>query len=178
MAQQAWKLLDRTPSDASVDVETMPRPDGSMAAERLFTRTQDYAMALILNEDGQALILEGYRHSLGRTSWQVPGGGLRPGEQPGEGIARMLVEITGYQANSWRHLASLVSEADQQAGVGHFFLGRNISWVGQPIALPIFPYEIKWLRLGELKRALWDGRIAGTNYATTISLGLLALGHY
>jgi ADP-ribose pyrophosphatase YjhB (NUDIX family) len=180
MTHQAWKVLGRQSvlqhPTISVDMEAVQLPDGRVINDWPMTRTQDYVSAFVINEDGLALVLDGYRHGLGRSSWQVLGSYLRQGEEPSEGIARILLETTGYQASSWRHLASLVTDADQHVGVGHFFLGRNLRLVGPVNPANGLGQEIKWIRLGELKRALWDGRIAGASYATTVSLGLLALG--
>lgn len=163
----------------SVDMEAVQLPDGRVISDWPIARTQDYVSAFVINDDGLALVLEGYRHGLGRSSWQMLGDYLHKGEDPMEGAGRILLEITGYRASSWRHLASLVTDADQHMGVGHFFLGRNV----QLMTAPSQPeqaglYDMKWIRLGELKRALWDGRIMGASYATTVSMGLLALGCY
>lgn len=182
MTQKALELLDRqqvlSHPDLRVDITAGSLPAAQPKTEWPLPRTQDYVLAFVLNEDGQALIVEGYRPNLERISWQVLGGPLPSGEEPIEGVARMLVQITGYQANSWRHLTSLVTDGDHRAGVGHFFLGRNAIRVAQPSIIPTLPYEVKWIRLGELKRALWDGRISGTSYATAVALGLLAVGYY
>ncbi|MCA9998044.1 MAG: NUDIX hydrolase [Anaerolineales bacterium] len=182
MTHQAWKVLGRESvlqhPNISVDMEAVQLPDGRVIKDWPIARTQDYVSAFVINEDGLALVLEGYRHGLGRNSWQVLGGYLRDGEDPGDGVARLLLETIGYKAGSWRHLASLVTDADQHVGVGHFFLGRNLQQIVQPKQDGNSGQEIKWVRLAELKRALWDGRIAGASYATAVSMGLLAIGCY
>lgn len=184
MTQQAWTTVDREvifqqPKSPRIsNMESTQLPDGRATRDWPIARIQDYVSAFVINEDGLALVLEGYRHGLGRSSWQMMGGYLRDGEDPGEGAARLLLEMTGLKAGSWRHLASLVTDADYQGGVGHFFLARNVHMVSSVQPEHGSSFEIKWVRLGELKRALWDGRIAGASYATTVSMGLLAVGCY
>lgn len=182
MIRQMWKTYNRElvshHSQISDTMEVVQLPDGRMNKDWPIARAQDYVSAFVINEDGLALVLEGYRHGLGRNSWQMLGGYLRDGEDPSEGATRLLLEITGFKAGSWRHLASLVTDADQRVGVGHFFLARNVQPAAAPLRENNGSVEIKWVRLGELKRALWDGRIAGASYATTVSMGLLAVGCY
>lgn len=182
MTQQMWKVRSRESvfhhSKISDNMEAVQLPDGRMNKDWPIAKTQDYVSAFVINEDGLALVLEGYRHGVGRNSWQMLGGYLRDGEDPGDGAARLLLETTGFKASSWRHLASLVTDADQHVGVGHFFLARNVQAVTASRHENNSLVEIKWVRLGELKRALWDGRIAGASYATTVSMGLLAVGCY
>ncbi len=183
MTQQAWTVVDREaifqpPKSSKIStMESVQLPDGRVKRDWPIARTQDYVSAFVTNEDGLALVLEGYRHGLGRNSWQMLGGYLRDGEDPGDGAARLLLETTGLKAGSWRHLASLVTDSEQPVGVGHFFLARNVHLMAQSHETGGL-YEIKWVRLSELKRALWDGRIAGASYATTVSMGLLAVGCY
>lgn len=180
MTHQAWTVLGRQSvlqhPTISVNMEAVQLPDGRVINDWPIARTRDFVSIFVINEDGLALVLDGYRHGLGRSSWQVLGSYLGEGEEPSDAAARVLLETTGHRAGSWRHLTSLVTDADQHMGVGHFFLGRNLQLVGSIEPKNGTGQEIKWIRLGELKRALWDGRIVGASYATTVSLGLLALG--
>ena len=162
----------------SADMDVIQLSDSRPITDWPIAKTQDYVSTFVINEDGLALVLEGYRHGSGRSSWQMLGSYLRPGEDPADIASRLLLDITGYRVNSWRHLTTLMTDADQSGGVGHFFLGRNVQLVRQPKTDTGTLYEIKWVRLGELKRALWDGRIAGASSATTVSMGMLALGCY
>lgn len=182
MLQQMWKepgvKANFQHPNLSVNMEVVQLSDGRNITDWPIAKTQDYVSTFVVNEDGLALVLEGYRHGLGRSNWQMLGSYLRPGEDPTDIASRMLLDVTGYRVNSWRHLATLVTDADQNNGVGHFFLGRNVQLVRPPKPDPNVLVEIKWVRLGELKRALWDGRIAGASYATTVAMGMLALGCY
>ena len=182
MLQQMWKESDVKTNfqhpNLSVTMEVVQLSDGRSITDWPIAKTQDYVNTFVVIEDGLALVLEGYRHRLGRSSWQMLGSYLRSGEDPAEIASRMLLDVAGYRVNSWRHLATLVTDSDQNNGVGHFFLGRNVQLVRPPKPDANVLYEVKWVRLGELKRGLWDGRIAGASYATTVAMGMLALGCY
>ena len=73
--------------------------------------TRDYiehpgAVGVIaLNELGQMLLVQQYRHPLRKLMWEPPAGLLDvPGEDPLEAAKRELLEETGYTASDWRVL--------------------------------------------------------------------------
>jgi ADP-ribose pyrophosphatase len=121
------------------------------------------------------MVLEGYKHGLGRSSWQVVGGYLEADEEPLLAIQRELLEETGFQAEQWLELGSFVMDANRHVGVGHFFLARNARKVTAPDHDDLEKFNVRWVSLFELKQALFDGRVGIISYAANIALGLLAL---
>ena len=137
--------------------------------------TREYANVLVLDETRQAMIIEGYKHGIGRSNWQVVGGYLEPGEEPLAAMKRELMEETGFASAEWLYLGSHVIDANRYVGRGHFFLAKDARRVAEPDHDDLESFEIRWVTLGELQKALFDGRVAIVSYAITIALGLLAL---
>jgi ADP-ribose pyrophosphatase len=177
MSDEKWlELGSRTALDhpyVKVEMREVQLPDGRVIADWPIIHTKDYINALVLNEQGEALILEGYKHALGRSTWQVLGGYLEEGEEPLAAAQRELLEETGYAAADWRHLGSFIMDPNRYTGLGHFFLARNARKVAEADHDDLEAFAIRRVTLDELRRAVADGRVAAVSYALNISLGLL-----
>ena len=159
-----------------VTLDTLLLPDGKIVADWPTIHQQDYVNAFVVNPEAEGLILEGYRHGLERTTWGLVGGGLLEDEDAFSAVQRLLVEQTGYQCSQWRHLGSYVIDGQHHIGTGHFFLGYSPTTVSAEQNGKLPHYQPTWVPLNDLKRALWDGRLAVMHYTVNVALALLALG--
>lgn len=159
----------------TVEFQEVHLPDGRVIPDWPIVHTPAYVNVLAVNEDNQALILEGYKHGLGRSSWQVVGGYLEAGEEPLAAAQRELLEETGCASDDWRHLGAFVADANRVSGVGHFFLARRARQVVAPDYDDLEAFQTRWVSLSELREALGDGRVAAVSYAITMALSLLIL---
>lgn len=179
MPEEQWAVLDQKQvlEDPYVNVtmQEVRLPDGRVISDWPIVHTRDYVNALVLNGEGQAMVLEGYKHGLGRSSWQVVGGYLEPGEEPMSAIQRELLEETGFMADEWSPLGSFVVDANRHVGVGYFFLARNAKQVARPDHDDLEQFAVRWVPLEMLREALFDGRVGIISYAVNIALGLLAI---
>jgi ADP-ribose pyrophosphatase len=179
MPDEKWTVLKQelafNDPYVTVTMQEVRLPDGRIIAEWPYVHTRDYVNALVLDKDGQVMVLEGYKHGLGRSSWQVVGGYLEPDEEPLKAIQRELSEETGYHAEEWTELGSYVVDANRHVGVGTFFLAKNARQIAEPDHDDLEEFEIRWVPLTELKKALFDGRVGILSYAANIAVGLAAL---
>jgi ADP-ribose pyrophosphatase len=179
MLNEKWSVSDeRTILDhpyLNVSFQNVRLPDGRQIHDWPFVRAGDYVNALVLDPEGHCLILEGYKHGLGRESWQVLGGYLEKDEDPLAAVQRELLEETGYHSKEWQHLGSFVVDANRYVGTGHFFLARNAQKIAEPVHDDLETFAIRWEHPAEIFQALKDGRVAIVSYAINIALGLLAL---
>jgi ADP-ribose pyrophosphatase len=181
MSDEKWvELGSRTELDhpyVKVEMREVQLPDGRVIADWPIIHTKDYINALVLNEQGQALILEGYKHALGRSTWQVLGGYLEAGEEPLAAAKRELLEETGFASDNWHHLGSFIMDPNRYTGLGHFFLARAAHKVAEADHDDLEEFNIRWVTLEELQKAVLDGRVGAISYALNISLALLITGY-
>lgn len=148
---------------------------GQVIMDRPKTYTRDYVSALILNDAGEALIIEGYNHGTSGCSWQVVGVFLKEGEDPHTAVQRELLEEIGYSCDEWLYLGSYIEDANQHVGVSHFFFATGAQSIAKPNHNGLETLDIKWVSVKDLKYALIDGRIGVVSYAANIALALLLL---
>jgi ADP-ribose pyrophosphatase len=84
-----------------VHADTVVTPGGD---ERTYEwiNTPDLVRVAALDEHRRVLVIEQHHHLAGRRMWQLPGGGLDPGESPLRAARRELAEETGARAGGWR----------------------------------------------------------------------------
>jgi ADP-ribose pyrophosphatase len=178
-ANDIWEVLGREKvlehPFLGVEMERIRLPNGEVIEDWPIVSTRDYANAVVLNESGQVMILHGYKHGPGRSSWQVPGGYLEDGEDALDAIQREVLEETGYASDDWKPLGSFVVDANRRVGVGHFYLARNARLLAAPQHGDLEGFEIVWVSLEVVRQALHDGRVAIISYAANIALALLAI---
>ncbi|MEA2574727.1 MAG: hypothetical protein QOH93_2025 [Chloroflexia bacterium] len=179
MSEESWHVLGSEPvidhPFLKVSMQQVRLPDGRVISDWPIVHTREYVNAFVLNEAGEALILEGYKHGLGRSSWQMVGGYLEKGEDPLLAAQREMLEETGHASDDWQHLGSFVIDANRHVGTGHFYLARAARSVAPADHADLEGFEIRWMSLEEVGEALRDGRVAIISYAVNIALALLAL---
>lgn len=174
MREENWTVLSRRPvlehPQLQVLMEQVSLPDGEIIQEWPIVDANHYSNAVVLNETGEILIHEGYRHGARRHSWQMVEANLDRAEaDPFCSIQRALGEV-GYASDHWRYLGSFVVDGDQHVSVAHFFLAMDARRVEEATAP-----EWRWVSRDELHAALLDGRVNLLNYATNLTLAYIAL---
>jgi ADP-ribose pyrophosphatase len=151
-------------------------PDGQIIDEWPLVNLRDYVNVLAVNSNGKALITEGYKHGVGRSSWQVVGGYLEPDENPLVAAQRELREETGCESDGWESIGRFVVDLNRHAGIGYVFLAHNVRQIGMPSSDDLERQNIQWVSLSELANATRDGSVMGMSHAATIGLALITLG--
>ena len=174
MTNEFWEILDTRPvlqhQFINVELQKVRLPDNRIICDWPKIHTGEYVNIFVLDSAGHAMVIDGYKHGLGCSCWQLLSGALDREENPLAGAQRLLQE-SGYATKQWCHLGSFVSHAQLHVGVGHLFLAQNV----RPHSQISKDSSIRWVPLVEVRRALWDGRVRGISCATGISMGLLAL---
>ncbi len=104
---RAWKRLEtRTlyrQGHILVREDTLELPDGREKAYPVMALGSSAGILPFLPDD-RVILVRQYRHVTEDVSWEIPGGGILPGEPPEEAAQRELREEAGYRAGRLRRL--------------------------------------------------------------------------
>ena len=91
----------------------------------------DWCNVIALTASGQILVVEEYRHGVGRVVRGFPGGTVEPGEDPALAMPRELEEETGYLAETWLRLPTVFSNASTNSNSTSNFIALDAAPTGQ-----------------------------------------------
>lgn len=100
-----------------------------------------------ITDDGNILLVEQYRHAVGRAVLEIPAGHVDPGENPEAAGRRELLEEAGYAAESWHQLGSSLTGVSRLSGQFRSFLALGARKVAEPSldeAENIRVHEVPW----------------------------------
>ncbi|MGH3872413.1 MAG: NUDIX domain-containing protein [Pseudonocardiaceae bacterium] len=153
------------------DLVVMP---GGRTAGREVIEHPGAVAVLPLHDDGSVVMIDQYRHPVGRRIRELPAGLLdAPGESPVITARRELVEEIGYTARDWSVLVDVLASPGCSDEAVRVFLARGLTEVGRPVAGggdEEADLEVVRLPLADAVRLVLTGEIVN---ASTVA-GLLA----
>ena len=138
--------------------DVVTRPDGGSGTYGVVHYVNLAAGVVVLDDTDRVLLVGQHRYTLDEYSWEIPEGGVPPGEAPLDGIQRELREETGVTADDWRELTRLHlsnSISDETAIV----YAARLSAEGPSDPEPTEQIEVNWTAFEEALEMTFDGRI-------------------
>jgi ADP-ribose pyrophosphatase len=142
----------------TVREDDVVRPDGSHGVYGVVVAHGAVGVVPLL-PDGRVLLVRQWRYVAGRAMWEIPTGGVHPGESLDDAVQRELAEEAGHRAGSLVPLGSIHSSKSVMDETCHLFLGTGLvpaAGVPDPsehdIVVAPFP-------LAEAVRMVLDGEI-------------------
>lgn len=132
-----WTIIDseyllRRPW-LNLRVDQVRQPDGSIIDEFHVVEYPDWTCVVCFTEDERVVLVEQYRHGLGRTTFEFPAGIIEPGEPPLMAARRELVEETGFVADAWTSLGHCSPNPSKQTNYAHLFLATGARQVHEQL---------------------------------------------
>ncbi|MDT8305662.1 MAG: NUDIX hydrolase [Anaerolineae bacterium] len=124
--------------------------------------------------DGEVVLLNHYRHTVADWCWEVPAGGLKPGQSPHDAAREELAQEIGGQAASWRYVGPFYGSNGISDEQGHIFLALGVT-LGQPAHEPAEVIEIHRRPLTEAIRMAQANEISDGPSALALLLCVPAL---
>lgn len=144
---------------ARLSIADVELPDG-VRFEQYVIRAPQSAMAAVLNDDLELLLMHRHRFVCDRWVWELPGGYVDPGESAAVCARREVEEETGWRPGEVEPLASFqpwVATADAE---NLLFLARWAEYVG-PATDVNEAERVAWVPLEHARELVGRGEIVG-----------------
>lgn len=156
-----------------VDVE---QPDGHRWEHHVL-KLRHLAVAAVVNEEKQVLMMWRHRFITDSWAWELPMGLIEPGETPAEAAAREVLEETGWRAGEVKPLI-YAQPANGITDSEHFVFRANaVEYVGPPTELNESD-RVEWIPLSKLRgmidrrEIVSSGSLVGVLYLLLDEAGL------
>jgi len=132
---QPWTLLSRRilldRRWLKITEDCVKLPNGTVIDEFHVLHSPNWAAVIAVTDSEEIVLVEQYRHGLGRTSLELPSGVIDPGELPLGAAQRELFEETGYRAREWTALFDASPEPSRSTHRAFFFVARGVELAGE-----------------------------------------------
>jgi 8-oxo-dGTP pyrophosphatase MutT (NUDIX family) len=152
--------------------DEVTRPDGGPGIYGVVHFRNVAAGVVVLDPADRVLLVGQHRYTLDEYSWEIPEGGVPPGEDPLEGARRELREETGIDAAEWAELARYTLSNSITDERGFLYLATGLT-EGDAEPDPTEALETRWLPFAEALAMTLDGRI--TDAMSIIGIQRVAL---
>ena len=100
-------------------------PDGKVVDPYFVVELPVSVCALAITENNEVILVEQYRHPIGKKIEELPGGFIDEGENPEHAIARELLEETGFQFDNYHYLGKTAANPGVLNNYTHLFLATG-----------------------------------------------------
>ena len=102
------------------------RPDGSTGIYGVVTLSGGSGVLAFVDDD-HVLLVRQRRYVTDRVTWEMPSGGIAPGETPEDAAHRELAEETGHRAARLRHLNSHTTSKSVVDEWAHLYVAEGLT---------------------------------------------------
>lgn len=154
-----------------VHADRIVMPDGREVDPFFRIVEPDWSCAIPVLPDGRIVMVEQYRHGIGRICLEFPAGDLERGEAPAACARRECAEETGYHASAApQHVGSCWVEPARHSTQAHCWLFPVAAAPQRQELDDTEAVAVRLLELRELSAAITAGR-----FVHGIQIGFLAL---
>src|SRR2546426_1064108 len=128
-AETPWKTLSTKPIYRnrwiSVREDSVELPDGRTTIYGVVTCGNCVGMLPFVDPD-TVLLISQYRYVAARVTWEMPTGGVHPGESFEDAAQRELAEETGHRAGRLTHVSTYHTSKSVVDETAHLYLGEAL----------------------------------------------------
>ncbi len=153
--------------------EICETPSGKIVDPYYVYEFPTWVGAFPVTEDGRIVMVRQYRHALGETIIEIPGGCVDDTDKDfQEAIARELLEETGYSFSSYEYLGRISPNPSTNTNLLHMFLAKGGKKVAEQLLDENEEIEVVLLSIDELKQLLRENKIIQSMHVSCIMYAL------
>jgi len=161
----------------TVRKDVCERPDGKIVDPYYVYEFPTWVTAVALTTDGKFIFEKQYRHALGLTMMEIPGGCVDDTDLSLEqAIARELKEETGYVFDNYEYMGKVSANPSTHNNWLHMYLATGGVKTDQQQLDHNEDIEVNLLSVGEVKQLLKNNMIYQSMHATSLFYALEKLG--
>lgn len=181
MKDLSWKILSSEYlfKDAwfTVRKDSCETKEGKFISPYYVYEFPDWVIALAMTEDGKVIVERQYRHALGETGYELPGGCVDDTDPSLEAaIERELLEETGYRFRQFEYLGRISANPSTNNNRAHLYLATGGRLAAQQELDHNEEIEIYLYTIEEIKQLLRENKLAQSMHVTALLYGLNKLG--
>ena len=157
------------------------RPDGKVIDPYYVYEFPDWVTAVALTKENEIILIRQYRHALGETVIEIPGGCVDDSDQNlEEACARELMEETGYRFEKMEYLCKTSANPSTNSNLMHIFLATGGEKIAEQKLDEAEDIEILLLSIDQVKQLLRSNQLLQSMHVTALLYGLNKIGelHY
>ena len=101
-------------------------PTGVVYPEYYVLEYPDWVNVIAITPEGRFVMVEQYRHGLGRVQTEICAGAVEPGETPLQAARRELAEETGFTGGDWELWTTISGNPSTTNNHTHCFIARGV----------------------------------------------------
>lgn len=152
-------------------------PSGRIVDPYYTLEFPNWVNAVALTESGKILMVRQYRHALGETIIEIPGGSMDPADvDPEFAMKRELLEETGFVFENMERIGDISPNPSTNNNLTFMFLAKGGKKVAEQHLDPNEEIEIIEMRPEEVINLLQENKIRQALHTTCLFYAFLKLG--
>ena len=153
--------------------DTCKTRDGKVISPYYVYEFPTWVTVVALTEDGKIIMERQYRHALGETNFEIPGGCVDESDTSlVAAISRELLEETGYKFSEFEYLGKTSSNPSTNNNWMHMYLATGGKLIQQQELDHNEEIEIYLFSIDEVKKLLRENKIVQSMHTTALFYAL------
>ncbi|MBC7720621.1 MAG: NUDIX hydrolase [Pedobacter sp.] len=162
---------------ATIRIDSCETPDGRIVEPYYVYEFSNWVTAIAFTKDGRVILERQYRHALGETIYEIPGGCVDKSDTDFEAaIARELLEETGYKFEKFEYLGVTSPNPSTNTNLMHMYIAFDGELVADQKLDAGEDLEVLFVSMDEFIELFRQGAFLQAMHTTAIYLALQKLG--